>query len=96
MGCISVEQLKYTSKLAALKLSEEELDTVREGMEGLFECFDALKEVDTEGVCPAIYSSSDDNVFREDIVKEQSNQEGMLQNAPSVKDGAFVVLGIRK
>lgn len=96
MGRISEEQMKYTSKLAALKLSPEELDTVREGIEGLFECFDILEKLDTEGVEPLVYAFPGGNVVREDIVKEESNKEGMLQNAPSVKDGAFVVPGIRK
>ncbi len=96
MGRISDEQMKYTSKLAALKLSPEELDIVREGIEGLFACFDVLESLDTEGVTPAVYAASGENVFREDMVKEESNREGMLANAPSVKDGAFVVLSNRK
>ena len=96
MGRISEEQMKYTSRLAALKLPYEELDAIREDMEGLLECFDVLKNLNTEGVEPAVYVHSEDNVFREDTVKEESDHEGMLQNAPSAKDGAFMVLGVRK
>ena len=93
MGRISKEQMKYTCKLAALKLSEEEQDTVRAGMEGLLDCFAVLETLETEGVEPAVYLHSVDTVFREDEVKEEPGIEAILQNAPEVKDGAIVVPG---
>lgn len=96
MGRISAEQMKYTSRLAALKLSEDELATVREGIEELLDCFDVLENLDITGVSPAVYTCSGYNVFREDVAEMKSDHESMLQNAPSVRDGAFVVMGMRK
>lgn len=96
MSRISEEQMKYTSDLAALELPEEELDAARTTIGDLFDCFDILQTLETDGVEPAVHLFSGNNVFREDVQKEESAKEGMLANAPSGKDGAFVVLGIRK
>ena len=96
MSRISEEQMKYTSELAALELPEKELNAAKETIEELFECFDILHALNTDEVEPAVHLFSGNNVFREDVPTEESNKEGMLANAPSGKDGAFVVLGIRR
>jgi len=93
MGRISKEQMKYTCQLAALKLTEEEQDTVRKGIDGLLDCFDVLETLDTDGVEPAVYLHSVGNVFREDEIHEMTNPETMLKNAPERKNGAFAVPG---
>ena len=52
---------------------------------------DKLKEVDTTGVDPLIYVSSESNVLREDRVGDHLSKEQVLKNAPSKDSDYFKV-----
>ena len=52
---------------------------------------DKLNELDTDGVEPMSHVFPVNNVFREDIVTNGDDREGILKNAPERKEGAFVV-----
>lgn len=88
---ISDETMEYVSILAKLELSGEEREAARKDMERMLNYMDKLGELDTGEVEPMSHGSKVQNVFREDIVTNGDMREGILKNAPGVKDGMFVV-----
>ena len=88
---ISDEMIEYVGILTKLELSEEEKEQAREDMGRLLSYIDKLGELDTEGVEPMCHVLPIQNVFREDVVTNGDDSENMLQNAPEVKNGSYVV-----
>ena len=83
--------IEYVGILAKLNLSEEEKKKAGEDMSRMLEYIDKLNELDTDGVEPMSHVFPVNNVFREDIVTNGDDREGILKNAPERKEGAFVV-----
>lgn len=89
---ISDEMMEYIAILAKLSLSEEEAEEAKQDMEQMLDYIDKLKELDTEGVEPVSHTFQMENVFREDIVRAYAGgREKILENAPEVRNGSFVV-----
>ena len=88
---ISDETIEYVGILAKLELSGEEKEQAKKDMESMLDYVDKLNELDTDGVEPMSHVFPVNNVFREDIVTNGDDREGILKNAPERKEGAFVV-----
>lgn len=88
---ISDETIEYVGILAKLELSGEEKERARKDMGEMLDYIDKLNELDTEGVEPMSHVFPVQNVFREDVVTNGDGSSDTLANAPSVKDGGFVV-----
>ena len=88
---IDDKKIEYVGILAKLNLSEEEKKKAGEDMSRMLEYIDKLNELDTDGVEPMSHVFPVNNVFREDIVTNGDDREGILKNAPERKEGAFVV-----
>lgn len=88
---ISDETIEYVGILAKLELSEEEKEQAKKDMANMLDYIDTLNELDTSGVEPMSHVFPVNNVFREDVVTNEDDREGILANAPEAKDGAFVV-----
>lgn len=88
---ISDETMEYVGILAKLELTEEEKEQAKKDMANMLDYIDTLNELDTEGVEPMSHVFPVNNVFREDVVTNGDNREGILSNAPEQKNGAFVV-----
>ncbi|MCI8300276.1 MAG: Asp-tRNA(Asn)/Glu-tRNA(Gln) amidotransferase subunit GatC [Lachnospiraceae bacterium] len=88
---ISDETMEYVGILAKLELSAQEQKEASEDMERMLAYIDKLNELDTSGAEPMSHIFSVNNVFREDIVKEQDGGEDTLANAPEQRNRAFVV-----
>ena len=79
------EELIKTARLARLKLSEKEEVEFAGQLEMVFEYFNHISSVDTQGLEPLIYplDGLDISVFvREDQVQEIQNKEELLKLAP--------------
>ncbi len=74
--------------LARLKLNEAEREKFAHDLTKIIGMVDKLNELDTTGVEPLIWLSGEENIFREDEVKNQISREKALQNAPET-DGKF-------
>lgn len=85
------EMIDYISILAKLTLSEQEKKKAGEDMEQMLQYIDRLNELDTEGVEPAPVLSFSGNVLREDRVSGENGFQGVLKNAPEVREGMFQV-----
>lgn len=88
---ISDETIEYVGILAKLALSGEEREQAKRDMGRMLDYIDKLSELDTTGVEPMSHVFPAQNVFREDVVENGDERERMLWNAPSQKDGMFVV-----
>ena len=88
---ISDETIEYVGILAKLELSGEEKEQAKKDMESMLDYVDKLNELDTDGVEPMSHVFPVNNVFREDIVTNGDDREGILKNAPETKERAFVV-----
>ena len=88
---IDDKTIEYVGILAKLELSEEEKQEAKKDMGRMLDYIDKLNELDTDGVEPMSHVFPVNNVFREDIVTNGDDREGILKNAPERKEGAFVV-----
>jgi len=91
MKKITKETIEYLSDLAKLSLTEEEKARVESDMNQLLEYVEMLQEIDTRDVKPLLQVLEYENVFREDEITNLSGDKQTLKNAPSTKEGLFVV-----
>jgi len=88
---ITEQTIEAISILAKLTLSEEEKQQAMADMEAMLQYIDQLNDLDTEGVEPMSHVFPVCNVYREDEVQEFGSREGILKNAPAVKNDSFQV-----
>lgn len=86
---ISKEEIIHMSKLASLKLTEEEIERYTKDMEDILAFANTINQANTDDINESIGASENYNVFRKDEVKEFEDKEILLQNAPSSEDGMF-------
>ena len=86
---ISKEEIIHIAKLANLNLSEAEIEGYRKDMEEILGFANTINNVNTDNVEEMIANNSKFNAFRKDEVKQFSNREALLKNAPSQDEGMF-------
>ena len=77
--------------LARLELTGDEKQEMIKDMNQILGFMDKLNEIDTTGVEPLVYMTSEVNVLREDVVKQEITHEEALMNAPKHDDNYFLV-----
>lgn len=77
------------SELAKLEFNSEEKSEIIKDLNNILQFVDKLKELNTEGIEPLVYLSSQDNKLRADIVKNEISKEDALKNAP-LKDSDYI------
>ena len=88
---ISKEEILHIAKLASLKIKEEEIEEYRKNLQDILNYANIINSVDTSALEETKGISSNINVFREDIVKEFENVEGIMQNAPEEANNMFKI-----
>lgn len=83
--------IEKITALSKLQLSSEEKKQAKKDLKNLLDCIDKLDELDTEDIKPMAHVFPLNNVFREDVVKNENRKEEMLTNAPEQKNGYFNV-----
>ena len=86
---LSAEDVKHISRLAALRIDDEEIETMRDQLSDILAHFQTLAELDTEGVSPTGHTTDAHSVMRDDEEMPAMDREQTLANAPFV-DGEFV------
>ena len=86
---LTTEEVRHVAALARLGMTDAELELMRDQLSHILESFDALGQVDTDGVQPTRHSVDVDSVMRDDQVRDSLPREDVLSNAPS-KEGDFV------
>ena len=88
------KQIKHIASLARLGLSNDDIEMFSTQLSEVLDNFDILEQVDTSNVQPAAQIISIQNVFRDDVVKNSSPQDDILDNAPMKEDNCFKVQAI--
>jgi aspartyl-tRNA(Asn)/glutamyl-tRNA(Gln) amidotransferase subunit C len=91
---LTIEEVKHVARLAGLRLSSEELETMRAQLSHILDYIDMLKEVDVGDVPPTAQVTELLNVMRADEVRPSMPREDVLANAPDQQDGMFRVKAI--
>lgn len=87
---ITKEDIENIALLSKLFVPEEELDALREDMQGIIDFADTINNANIEGVeFDNIAGLS--NQFREDVVVESLSVEEILKNAPDQAQDHFLV-----
>lgn len=81
----------YVAKLARLDLSSEELASFQEQLRDIVGYVKKVQELDLGEVEPMSHGIPIHNVFRKDEPADGLSQEIALANAPSMRDGQFIV-----
>jgi aspartyl-tRNA(Asn)/glutamyl-tRNA(Gln) amidotransferase subunit C len=85
------EEVLHIARLARVALTEEEITRMSEQLSNLFDHFEVLQKVDTEGVSPTAQSVDLESVMRGDEVKPSLSPDDVLANAPRREDDCFRV-----
>jgi aspartyl-tRNA(Asn)/glutamyl-tRNA(Gln) amidotransferase subunit C len=88
---ITKTQVLHVAKLARLRISDQDLETISGKMASILAYMDKLNEVDTTNVPATSHAIALTNAFREDDVHDHLPRENALANAPEQGQGSFVV-----
>ncbi len=88
---IDRDQVLHVARLARLRLSEEEVETMAGELSGILEHVDRIGRLDLEGVEPTSHVVALENVLRADEPRPSLPAEVALASAPEALDGAFRV-----
>jgi aspartyl-tRNA(Asn)/glutamyl-tRNA(Gln) amidotransferase subunit C len=88
---IERDQVLHVARLARLRLSEEEVETMTGELSGILEHVDRIGRLDLEGVEPTSHVVALENVWRADVPRPSLPRGIALENAPEPQDGAFRV-----
>ena len=86
---LTEEDVRHIARLAALRIDDDEVETMRSQLSDILAHFQTLAELDTEGVPPTDHTTDAHSVMRDDEDMPALDREQTLANAPFV-DGEFV------
>jgi aspartyl-tRNA(Asn)/glutamyl-tRNA(Gln) amidotransferase subunit C len=88
---ITPDLIRHLERLSRLELSPEEESRMAGDLKNIFDFFEKLGELDTEGLSELARPVELTNVLREDEPGAVLSQEEVLSVAIEAKDGFFVV-----
>ncbi|MFN8217223.1 MAG: Asp-tRNA(Asn)/Glu-tRNA(Gln) amidotransferase subunit GatC [Solirubrobacterales bacterium] len=88
---IDRDQVLHVARLARLRLSEAEVETMAGELSGILGHVDRIGNLDLEGVEPTSHVVALQNVWRADEPRPSLPQDVALAPAPEPQDGAFRV-----
>ena len=88
---LSREEVQHLATLCRIGMTEEDLERMPEDLSSILEMFQALQEVDTQGVPPTGHSVSLESVMRPDEPGASSSLDEVLSNAPRTEGDLFRV-----
>ncbi|MBP8250988.1 MAG: Asp-tRNA(Asn)/Glu-tRNA(Gln) amidotransferase subunit GatC [Herpetosiphon sp.] len=91
---LTTEQVNQVAHLARLKLSSEELETMRLQLSSILDHIEMLQEVDISDVPITAQVTDLTNVMRPDVVNSQLPVEAALANAPDRQGNYFRVKAV--
>lgn len=92
MTQISRDDVLHLAQLSSLQLSDDEIDALQVDIGNIVAYIEQLSDLNTEGVEPTYQVTGLSNVWRDDIVEEETvTREQLLALAPEQQDGAVKV-----
>jgi aspartyl-tRNA(Asn)/glutamyl-tRNA(Gln) amidotransferase subunit C len=92
MAKLTREDVLNLAALSRLRLSEEEIEKLRDELSRILDYVETLDKVEISGLEPTYQVTGLQNVFRPDEIKDYGYKtEDLLKNAPAIQDGQFKV-----
>lgn len=92
MSTISISDIKKLATLSAIKMTDEECETMKDQLEAILGYVKQLDDIDTTGLEPTYQVTGLSNVMRDDeIIDYGITREQLLANAPAEQDGQIKV-----
>jgi aspartyl-tRNA(Asn)/glutamyl-tRNA(Gln) amidotransferase subunit C len=91
MARINRDDVERVASLAKLSLSDEEAETLAAELGSLLDHFEALQEIDTNGIAPTSHPIPLPTPMRDDRAVVAMDPELAVANAPESAGTAFVV-----
>ena len=88
---LSREEIQHIATLCRIAMTEEDLESMPEQLSHILELFQALQELDTEGVPPTGHSAAPESVMRPDEPGPSLSTEDVLANSPQRQGDLFQV-----
>lgn len=88
---IDKQTIDKVANLARIAIEDKEVDTLMADMNKILTFMEKLNELDTTGVAPLVYMNAEENVWREDEVKQEMTVEEGLKNAARHNENFFMV-----
>ena len=86
---VSKKTIEDVAMLSRLEFETPEIESMQKDLSDIVEYFGILKEVDTRSVNEL--STGQENILREDSVKESMNSVEVVKNAPDHNQNSFIV-----
>jgi len=78
---IDKQTINKVAELARIAIDDKEMESLTTDMNKILTFMEKLNELDTTGVQPLVYMNEEENVWREDQVKQELSAEEGLKNA---------------
>lgn len=88
---INEETIYKVANLARIEIKDAEVPGLIEEMSKILTFMEQLNALDTEDIAPLVYMNEAENVWREDVAKEEISVEDALKNAAEHNDRYFMV-----
>lgn len=88
---ITKKDVDHVAELARLKLTDAETEEFTQELGGILGYIDEMDQADTANMEIVSQITGLVNVIRVDEVKNESDRENLLVNAPAQKNGAILV-----
>ena len=86
---LTQEEIKHLALLSRLELSDEDVARFKQQLSDILDFVAQLQEIDTANVEPLHQVGKLSSIWREDVVDECEDREGLLDSAPE-REGDFV------
>ena len=91
---LTAADVRHIALLARIGMTDEDVENMRTDLSNIMEQFEALSEVDTEGVEPTGHSVDVTSVMRDDVSRPSLPREDVLANAPNREDDRIRVRSV--
>jgi aspartyl-tRNA(Asn)/glutamyl-tRNA(Gln) amidotransferase subunit C len=88
---IDREQVLHVARLARLRLSDEEVETMAHELSSILGHIERISELDLEGVPATTHVVEVANALRADEPQPSLPRDLILEQAPATQDGGFLV-----
>ena len=88
---IDREQVLHVARLARLRLSDEEIETMTGELSKVLDHIEKISELDLDGVEPTSHVVELENVLRDDVPRPSLPRETVLEQAPDSDGSGFRV-----
>lgn len=88
---IDKQTINKVADLARIAVEDHEVEMLTADMNKILTFMEKLNELDTTGVQPLVYMNEDENVWREDVIKQEISVIDGLKNAAKHNEHYFFV-----